>query len=64
MAVIVWFITTQNPQFIKNNSKLLKEEWFSDGSWKIKMEIPAGFYLEFIEKINSMTHGEIRIQNE
>lgn len=48
--------------FVKNNSNLLKEEWNSDGSWRIKAEIPAGFKPEFIEKLNALTHGEVIIE--
>ncbi len=51
-------------QFIKNNSKLLKEEWVSDGSWRIKTEIPAGFQREFVDKLNSVTKGNLTIENE
>lgn len=51
-------------QIVKNNSKLLKEEWNSDGSWKIKVEIPAGFQHEFIDKLNAVTHGDMEIKNE
>ena len=48
--------------FVKNNSNLLKEEWNSDGSWRIKAEMPAGFKPEFIEKLNALTHGEVIVE--
>ncbi|PIZ51678.1 ribosome assembly factor SBDS [Candidatus Woesearchaeota archaeon CG_4_10_14_0_2_um_filter_33_13] len=51
-------------QIVKNNSKILKEEWKSDGSWRIRMEVPAGFQQEFIDKLNAITHGECIIENE
>ncbi|MFH1682157.1 MAG: ribosome assembly factor SBDS [Candidatus Woesearchaeota archaeon] len=44
---------------VQKNSKLLKEDWNSDGSWTVLVEIPAGLKLEFIEKLNSLTHGEV-----
>ncbi|MBC7081797.1 MAG: ribosome assembly factor SBDS [Thermoplasmatales archaeon] len=40
-------------------SKILKEEWLSDGSLKCVVEIPAGMQGELYEKLNSITKGEI-----
>ncbi len=51
-------------QIVKNNSKVLKEEWKSNGNWRIRTEVPAGFQQEFIDKLNSITHGEVIIENE
>lgn len=51
-------------QFVKNNSKVLKEEWKSDGNWRIKIELPAGFQQEMIDKLNSITRGELIVENE
>lgn len=48
-------------QFIRNN-KLLQEDWTADGSWKVKIEIPAGMALEFIDKLNSLTHGQAIVE--
>lgn len=52
--------------FIRNNSKVLKEDWDSEGSWRIKIEIPAGIQQDVIDKLNSLTHGKviINIENE
>jgi len=50
--------------FIRNNSKLLKEDWNSDGSWTVKVEIPAGFQQDLIEKLNAITRGEVVIDIE
>ena len=47
---------------VQKNSKILKEEWNSDGSWTVFVEIPAGLKPEFIEKLNSLTHGDIEIK--
>ena len=49
-------------QFVKSNSKLLKDEWTNDGSWKVEVEIPAGFQQEFIDKLNSVTKGEVVVE--
>ena len=47
---------------IHTGGRVLKEEWQTDGSWKIKMELPAGLVPDFIEKLNSMTHGEVVVE--
>jgi len=49
---------------VQKNSKILKETWNSDGSWTATVEIPAGLKPEFIDKLNSSTHGEITITEE
>ena len=51
-------------KFVKSSSKILKEEWLPNGDWKVNVEIPAGFQQEFIEKLNSMTHGEVFVEVE
>ena len=49
---------------VHQKSKVLKEEWKSDGSWEIKIEVPAGVYQELINNLNSLAHGGINIENE
>ena len=44
---------------IRNGSKILGEDWRTDGSWSVKVEIPAGFQEEFIDKLNSITSGQV-----
>ena len=46
---------------VQASSKMLQENWQNNGSWQVKVEIPAGFYQEFIDKLNSHTHGEVEI---
>lgn len=36
-----------------------KEEWLQDGSWGVLVEIPAGIQVEFFEKLNELTKGEV-----
>ena len=48
--------------FVKNNSTMTKEEWLNNGDWKLQLEIPAGLVQEFIDKLNSMTHGEVVVE--
>jgi ribosome maturation protein SDO1 len=49
-------------QSVKDGCKVLQEEWKSDGSWQVKVEMPAGRYQDFIDKLNSLTHGEVEIK--
>lgn len=46
---------------VSNYAKILKEEWKNDGSWQATVELPAGLYPEFIDKMNALTHGQIII---
>ena len=45
---------------IRAFSKLLKEEWKSDGSWEITVEIPGGLQEDFFDKLNHLTKGNIQ----
>jgi len=49
---------------VQKYGKILKDNWNSDGSWTVTLEIPAGLKSEFIDKITSFTHGEITIQEK
>ncbi len=42
---------------VKNYGKILKEEWGTDGSWKVELEMPAGLYGPFLEKLGELTKG-------
>ncbi len=50
--------------FIRKNSKFLKEEWDFQGNWNIKLEVPAGFEPDLIDRLNTLTRGDIIIQND
>ncbi len=41
---------------------ILRQDWQSDGSWKAVVELPAGLYQEFLDKLNSMTHGSVVVE--
>ena len=43
--------------FIRKH-QLLKEDWLPNGSWKVVVELPAGTVPDFIDQLNSLTHGE------
>jgi len=42
---------------VKNYGKILKEEWGTDGSWRVELEMPAGLYGPFLEKLGELTKG-------
>ncbi len=42
--------------------KVLRESWNNDGSLSMTFEVPAGLRVEFIDKINEMTHGGAEIE--
>jgi len=44
---------------VKGFSKIIKEDWLNDGSWKCVVDISAGLKQDFFDRLNSMTHGEI-----
>ncbi|HIJ11962.1 TPA: ribosome assembly factor SBDS, partial [Candidatus Woesearchaeota archaeon] len=35
------------------------EDWKSDGSWVVTVELPAGMAPDFISELNNVTHGEV-----
>ncbi len=45
---------------IKNIGTITKEEWLSDGSWTGIVEMPAGLYSSFIDKLGKVTQGTIQ----
>jgi len=44
------------------SNKVLGEDWRTDGSWAVKVEIPAGYQEEFIDKLNSITSGQVVVE--
>ena len=44
---------------VRNLGKLLKEEWQADGSWLGVIQIPAGMQIEFYDKLNDLTKGNV-----
>lgn len=47
---------------VKSNSAIIKDTWNNDGSWTATVEIPAGLYFEFLEKLNAVTHGQVMVK--
>ncbi len=48
--------------FIKNSGYLSSEEWLSDGSLKVKIEINAGMKGSFLDRIGSITKGSAQVK--
>jgi len=42
---------------VKGFGHIIKDDWQSDGSWLVVIEIPGGMEQDFYDKINSFTHG-------
>jgi len=42
---------------IKTLATILKENWKSDGGFECSIEVPAGISVEFLDKLNKLTHG-------
>ncbi len=47
---------------VSGSATIIREEWQNDGSWKAVVELPAGLYPEFLDKLNSLTHGEVMVE--
>ena len=44
----------------KDLGDIEKEEWLSDGSWTAIVEMPAGIYSAFIDRLGKTTQGTIQ----
>ncbi len=59
-------ITSQYAQksypIVKSFGKILKDTWLDDGSWQAVVEIPAGLEIDFYDKLNTMTHGNVETE--
>ncbi|PIN73089.1 ribosome assembly factor SBDS [Candidatus Woesearchaeota archaeon CG10_big_fil_rev_8_21_14_0_10_45_16] len=49
---------------VKSGVKVLSENWNTDGSWTVTVEMPAGMVPEYIDKLNSATHGEVSVEEK
>ena len=48
--------------FVKGSGALTSEEWLSDGSLKVELEINAGMKGSFLERIGSLTKGTAQVK--
>lgn len=47
---------------VKTIGSITKDEWLQDGSWSGIIEIPAGMYGSFIDKLGKITQGTVQIK--
>ncbi len=47
---------------VKSFGTIRNETWRSDGSWSAVVEMPAGFYPPFLEKIGEITRGNVQAE--
>lgn len=47
---------------IKQMATIVKENWLPDGGWKGRIELPAGMEADLYDKLNRITHGDIRVE--
>ncbi len=45
---------------VKNFGTITKEEWQPDGSWIGMVEMPAGLYGQFIDRLGKLTQGTVQ----
>ncbi|MFH0847907.1 MAG: ribosome assembly factor SBDS [archaeon] len=45
---------------VKNFGTITREEWQSDGTWIGVVEMPAGMYAPFVERLGKLTQGTIQ----
>jgi ribosome maturation protein SDO1 len=48
--------------FIKSSGSMISEDWLSDGSLKVKIEINAGIKGNFIDRLGSLTRGSAQVK--
>ena len=48
--------------FIKSSGSLISEQWLSDGSLKVKIEINAGIRGNFLDRLGSLTKGFAQVK--
>jgi len=46
--------------FVKGFGSIKREEWKDDGSWFAIVELPAGLYGSFLEKLGEKTRGNLK----
>lgn len=47
---------------VKEFGSIKKEDWLRDGSWNAVIEMPAGMKNDLVDKLNSLTKGEVDIK--
>ena len=62
MSITIPVLYTGKAQSILRSIGVQKEDWKSDGSWEVTLEVPAGVLQEFIDKVNAVTHGQAMVK--
>ena len=50
----------QSFSILKNYGTLSEQNWLNDGSFIAKVKIPAGMQNDFFDKLNHLTHGNVK----
>ena len=48
-------------QPVVSKGKMIREDWKSDGSWQVTLEVPGGLVQDIIGQLNAWTHGEVQV---
>ena len=54
----------QSYSILKKFGNLIKEDWLSDGSLLITVEVPAGLQNDLFDSLNNLTHGQIEVSEK
>jgi ribosome maturation protein SDO1 len=49
---------------VRRSSEIQEENWGGDGSWEVTIKMSPGFADELVSKLNSLTHGGIKIEEK
>ncbi len=52
--------TAKGYNIVAQFAQIKQEEWQSDGSWVAKISFPAGLQMEFLDKLQKLTHGRVQ----
>jgi len=47
---------------VSKTGNVKRSEWLSDGSWRGEVEIPAGLLPSLIDKLNTLSKGEVQVK--
>lgn len=62
MILIPSSFASTSYSFVKSSGALKSEEWLSDGSLRVEIEINAGMKGSFLERIGSLTKGTAQVK--
>jgi ribosome maturation protein SDO1 len=62
LSVIIGSTFIGKANSLVRSKKLISEDWRNDGSWAAVIELPAGMIPDFIDQLNSITHGQAQVE--